>query len=551
MTTSDDTRKWTKNRSDELAVEQGCFCSEKHGRHACDFVEKYCHQSKGRWAGERLKLIPWQRDFVMRLFGWRREDGTRRFRTAYIEIAKKNGKSTLMSALSLYLLLADGEKGPEIYLCACDRDQASIIFDEASKMIRKSPSLSKRTEVVPSRKVITAGDGKIVANSSDAPKQDGLNASSVFFDELHRQPDRELWDVMEYSSRSREQPIRISITTAGSDDQGIWHEQREFSEQVEAGVIEDLSHLGIVFRAKEEDDIDDPDTWKKANPSMGFTVSEEDFARDLAEAKLLPAKFANFRRLRLNLVTRSEDKFFDMDAWDACDGDWHRSPSDVPCYLGLDLSSRDDLTALVGAWGDFESGFDVGAFFWLPKENIAELERKHGQPYREWAEQGYITLTEGRTVDYEFVEDAIVTRAELIRLRSLLCDPWNASRLAESLKETHGLPVEYIRQGWGSLNEPTKTLGELITAGKVRHQGNPILRWHASNAVVKTDAAGNIKLDKSKRKHKIDGIAGLVNAIAGALGAIGKDDESTSVYDNPNRLQETMIVLPTQPGRRF
>ena len=314
-------KHWIRNPSDTLAIEQGCFFDESAGRFVCDFIEAFCRQSKGRWAGKALKLLEWQRDLLMRLFGWKGSDGKRRFRRAYVEVAKKNGKSTLIAALNLYLLLADGEGAPEIYLNACDRSQARIIFDESKRMVEASPDLRKRIKAVnhKARLVCASNNGVILANSADAPNKDGLNPSATIFDELHRQPNRLLWDVFEYAGAAREQPLILSITTAGEDDSGVWHEQREYSEKVTAGEIPDITHLGIVYRALATDDIDDPETWKKANPSLGETIRFEDFKRELEEAKEVPIKLNNFKRLRLNIITRDEAKYFDMTHWDACE----------------------------------------------------------------------------------------------------------------------------------------------------------------------------------------------------------------------------------------
>ncbi len=256
----------------------------------------------------------------MRLFGWKRADGKRRFRRVYVEVAKKNGKSTLIAALNLYLLLADGEGAPEIYLNACDRSQARIIFDESKRMVAASPELKKRIRAIDhkARLVSDGNNGVIIANSADAPNKDGLNTSATIFDELHRQPNRELWDVFEYAGASREQPLRISITTAGEDDTGVWHEERDYAEKVNQGAIPDTTFLGAVYRALPTDDLDDPKTWIKANPSLGETISFEDFKRELDEAKEVPIKLNNFKRLRLNIISRDEAKYFDMTRWDEC-----------------------------------------------------------------------------------------------------------------------------------------------------------------------------------------------------------------------------------------
>jgi phage terminase large subunit-like protein len=344
--------------------------------------------------------------------------------------------------------------------------------------------------VVKSKKRITdpIGHGKIQANSADAPSKDGVNASVLVFDELHRFKNRQLWDILEYAGISREQPLRIVITTAGEDEEGPWFEQREYSEKVNANVISDTTHLGVIYRALPNDDLDNPANWRKANPSLGVTTNEDDFQKDIAKAKNAPAELGNFLRLRLNIICRAEGKFIELSDWDACNG-WYDLADDAPTYLGLDLSDRNDLTALVAIIGDFESGFNVGCRFWLPREDIAKLERQHQVPYRTWADQGHIELTDGNTIDYEFVKAQILDIASRRNLIKLCTNPYNAKKLAEELLNVDGLPIEYIRQGYLSLSDPTKTLHELIMARKIWHGGHPILRWHASNAVARRDAA--------------------------------------------------------------
>jgi phage terminase large subunit-like protein len=466
----------------------------------------------------------------MRLFGWRRADGRRRFIRVYLEIAKKNGKSTLFSCLAVYLIVGEDEGAPEVYLNAVDREQASMIYEEAARMVEASPELAKRLTVLRSNKRILepVGYGVIRTNSADAPSKDGVNASAVLFDELHRLKTRELWDVMEYAGASREQPLTLSITTAGEDTEGVWHEQRDYSDKVNDGVIADTTHLGVVYRALDSDDLDSPAIWRKANPSLGLTISEEDFAREWEEAKLVPTKRSNFLRLRLCIVAAGPQNFIDVSAWNACD---HPAvvAVDGPSFAGLDLSATDDLTALVEIRGNTADGFDVRADFWLPRDGITDLESRHQQPYREWARQGLITLTEGPVIDYGFVRAQINKLASRGNLARIMADQYNAYELTQHLLNDDGLPVEYIRQGFLSLSGPTKELLRLIMGRKIRHGGNPILRWHASNAVVVSDAAGNIKLHKEKSKKKIDGLAALVNAVAAAT--TGEDLEP-SVYES-------------------
>jgi phage terminase large subunit-like protein len=528
--------RWIRNPSDELALEQGCYVDQAAGELVCDFVETFCCQSKGRWAGQPLTLLEWQRDFLIRLFGWKMPDGRRRFRRAYLEVAKKNGKSTLISGLGLYLLLADGEGAPEVYLNACDKDQVSIIFEEQRRMVESSPELRGRLQIQNSqnnkRIIDPSGRGVIIANSSVAASKDGLNASGTIFDELHRLADRELWDVFEYAGAARSQPLRISITTAGEHEDGVWWEEREYAEKVTAGTVPDISFLGQVYRADPKlDDIGDPATWKKANPSLGVTISEEDFARELAEARETPRKLAGFQRLRLCIVSKSDSVYITAEDWQGCSSP-PASARDIRtsygCYAGGDLSKSIDLTALVALWGDDVRGYDLEAWFWMPSDNVAELEQRDRVPYRLWITQGWIEETPGSIVDYGFIRRRINALAAASDLRKLLLDPYNATALALELRDQDGLPVDFLRQGFLSLSPPTKELERLVKGRKIRHGGNPVLKWMMSNAIAVEDAAGNVKLDKKRSRKKIDGVAALVNAIAAAQ---ADPDSGGSIYE--------------------
>ncbi len=515
--------KWIRNPSDSLAVREGCTFDEDPGAFVCEFIETFCRQSKGsQWAGQPMTLLDWQRDFLMRLFGWRRPDGRRRFTKAYLEVAKKNGKSTLVSALVLVLLLCD-DAGPEVYLNACDREQASIVFTEAKRMIEASPELMRRLKILDSkadkRILWEEGNGSIIANSSVAASKDGLNPSGTIFDELHRQKGRELWSVFEYAGAGRREPLRISITTAGEEEEGPWFEERELSEKVNSGAVPDTTHLGVVYRLDPKDDLDAEANWYKANPSLGITIDLETFRREWESAKRDPLKRNNFLRLRFNIVARAAEKAIPMAAWDACPEPASDEDLDgEPCYMGLDLSDNNDLASLVSLYGDVDAGFDLRAEFWLPEENIADLERQHGVPYRAWADMGLITLTPGNVIDYGFIRAAIVARSERCRLVMLGADPFHAGKLAQELQDDDGLPVTFVRQGFLTLGPATKELDRLTRGGLLRHGGHPILKWHASNAIAVSDDAGSRKLSKRKSKKKIDGMSALVNAIAVYLG---------------------------------
>lgn len=525
--------QWVRNAGDELALRAGCYFDEAAGDRVCQFLETFCYLSEGRWCGQPMRLIRWQRDATMRLYGWKRKNGTRRFRHAYIEVAKKNGKSPWTSGLACYHLVADGEGGPKIYLNACDRAQARIVFEHAANMVRQSPDLADAVEVVDSADRLVCGEnfGSILANSNVVDSKDGKNASLVINDELHRWVGRKMWNVFKYAGASREQPLNLSITTAGEAESGVWHEQRVYSEQVNDGTIPDWTHFGLVHRADPTDDIDDPETWKKANPSIGHTIDVDELRSDLERAKRVPADLAEFKRLRLNIVVASATKYLPPEAWKAC-----AEPPDPisrrPCFVGLDLASVNDLAAMAALFpfedDDGRQGFDVHMFFWLPEDNIVELEHAHGQPYRVWAEQGFITLTPGAAIDYDFIIKAVVDLCEAADVQKIHLDPHNATAVYTRLKDQHDLPVELFSQGIVSVNDPTKQLLRLVLNKSLRHGGHPILNWNAANAVAIKDANGNVRIHKEKSTGKIDGLAATINGLA-AAGA--ESVESGSIYD--------------------
>jgi phage terminase large subunit-like protein len=510
---------WIRNPSDDLAVAAGCWFDPAAAERPITFIERFCRQSKGRWAGKPLRLLEWQRDFIRRLFGWRRPDGTRRFRSAYLEVGKKNGKSTMLSAIVIFLMLADGEGAPEVYLNAVDRDQASIVFDEAARMVRSSPELARRLEVVDSRKRIVdpKGNGVLRANSCDAPKQDGLNPSAAVFDELHRQRDRQLWDVFEFAGASRSQPLKISITTAGEDERGIWFEQRDYSERINAGTVEDWTHLGVVYRAPEDADLDDPATWRAANPSLGETISVESFAEDLMRAKESPVKLALFKRLRLNVITRTQPRFIDPARWKQCGGEVDaKRLIGSPCYGGLDLAQTRDLASFVVLFPADDETFDVAAWHFAPELGTWRDNPKVAQQYTEWARAGWLTLTDGESIDYGFVEATVVEVFESYELRKLLADRAFANQLLTRLRDVHGVPAESIPQTGICLNEPIITLERLVLGRKFRHGGNPVLSYCVTNAVAKRGPTGLLTIGKPEGGGAIDGAAALINALAAA-----------------------------------
>lgn len=505
--------EWVHSEADERAVLEGCVFDLQAAERVRTFFRRFLRHSKGEWAAKPFELLEWQwRDIVAPLFGWKRADGTRRFRRGYIETPKKNGKSTLFSGLSLYLLVGDGEAGAEIYSAAVDRDQASIVFNEAVHMVEASPALASRLNAVRSTKRIVFQRTRSFykALSADVPAKEGLNAHAVLIDELHAQRSRDLWDTLRYAGASRRQPLHLSVTTAGYDKHSICWEQHAYAEQVLSGVIYDPAFFAYIVAAAADDDWTDPEVWKKANPSFGITVNADQFAEDFREARESPAKENSFRRYRLSQWTEQDVRWLQMEKWDAC----ATKPQNVEgreCWGGLDLSSTTDLTAFVLVFPDGDR-YEVLPFFWVPEEGARRRERRDRVPYGLWIKDGFIEATPGEAIDYDRIRRCINELGERFAIQSIAIDRWNATQLAGQL-EGDGFEMVAFGQGFASMNAPTKKLEELVLSGRLAHGGNPVLRWMASNVSIENDAADNWKPSKKKSRERIDGIVALIMAL--------------------------------------
>ncbi len=404
----DDPQKWAhwiRSEADERAVTDGCTFDEAAGLHVVDFFEQFLRHTKGQWAGEPFRLMDWQRDdVILPLFGWKQADGTRRYRTAYIELPKKSGKSAMCAGLSLYLLLADGEPGAEVYNAAVDREQAGIVFGEAANMVDSSPHLKRRLHVVRSRKTIAfpAGRGVYKALSAEVATKEGLNIHGLIFDEFHAQANRQLWEALRYGGAARQQPLFIIITTAGYDRTSICWEKHEYARKVIEGSIQDNSFFAYVAAADAEDDWMSEATWRKANPSLGVTFTVEDMRRAVLEVQNSPANENLFRRYRLNQWTEQDVRFISMVKWEE-GAEPLRDLSGRTCFAGLDLATTSDITALVLLFPDADGTYDVLPIFWIPEERAIERERKDGVPYTQWIREGYIRTTRGDMIDYDTI----------------------------------------------------------------------------------------------------------------------------------------------------
>jgi phage terminase large subunit-like protein len=529
--------RWIRTKSDEQAVKDGCYFDLAAAERVREFFGKFIRHTTGKFSGKPFILLAWQWEYIIApLFGWKRADGMRRFSVGFIEVAKKNGKSTLLAGIGIYLALADREESAEVFIAAADRDQASIIYREAAKMVRKSRALESALTPKDSVKTIFGPRGAFIkALSAEVNTKEGLNAHGILFDELHAQKGRELWDCLRYAGAAREQPLLLSITTAGGDLETICGEQYQYAKQILSGERIATDFFVYIAEASNKDDWAKEETWHKANPSLGVTIPLEAFRKAYEEARDSPAKENSFRRYRLNQWVQAADAWLSMDHWDSCAAE-PLPYAGKTCDVGLDLSATDDTTALVQTFGNELGGVDIVPHFFLPELNIDALERKHKVPYRAWAKKGLLTLTPGNVVDYAVIRKRAREIHGETPIRQLSIDrKFQGQQLELDLIED-GFNVFPAGQGWASQDLPAKELEKLLKASRIRHSGHPILRWHASNVVVDIDKANNYSINKKRSRSKIDGIAALLMAIYCHMQGGGNGE--LYVNSNPN-----LIVL--------
>lgn len=495
---------------------------ESKARTVRRFFGKALVHTKGKWAGKPFELHDWQWEGIVKpVLCKLREDGTRQHRTAYVSIPRKNGKSELGAALALWLLVADGEAGAEIYSAAADRDQASLVFAVAAQMARMSPYLSRELKVIDSQKrIVHPKSGSVYrAIAADAAGSHGFNSHGIIFDEIHAQPNRELWDVLTTSTGAREQPLVFGITTAGYDRQSICYELDEYATKLITGVVEDPTFWAYIQRAGTGDDWRSERTWHACNPALGVFRSLDEM-RDMARrAEQVPALQNTFRRLYLNQWTQSETRYIDLAAWDESAGDCDAEALEgLPCFGGLDLASTTDIAAFVLVFPpEYEGGpFKSLCRFWVPAEAIRQRSQRDRAPYEQWARDGEIIATEGNVTDYRAIRDEIIALGERYDVRQIAFDRWGATQLSQDLQDAGFTMVPY-GQGFASMAAPTKELLTLILAKRMHHGGNPVLRWMADNLMVRQDPAGNVKPDKAKSSEKIDGMVALIMGLGRAI----------------------------------
>lgn len=520
--------KWVKlackRHLDDLATgeERGLWFDDEAAQHAIDFFG-FLRHSKGEWAGRVVELEPWQQFKTAMIFGWMREDVNgnivRRFRSVYIEVPRKNGKTLWAAGIGLYLLDADGEPGAEIYAAATKKDQAKLVHSDAVRMVKASPTLRGRMGIHVNNIHVDSTNSKFEPVGRDSDTMDGLNVHCAIIDELHAHPSGDTYGVLDTATGSRRQPVMLVITTAGFNQESFCYERRDYVTKVLDGKVDDDSLFGIIYTRDEGDGWENPETWRKANPNWGVSVKPDDIGRLANEAGEVKSQLNEFLTKRLNVWTSSAIDWMDIQKWDKCnapvDGNGLRGRT---CFMGMDLSSTTDLSALVLVFPPATAGdpYQLLCRFFLPGENIRTRQRSDQVIYESWVRNGFVQTTPGNVIDHDAIKAQILEDCAMYDIREVAFDPYNATKLVVELQD-EGVNVVEMRQTMFMLSAPTKELERLVGRNELAHGGHPVLRAMVSKTKVKIDSDDNIKPDKKSSKSRIDGVVATVMGLARAM----------------------------------
>lgn len=499
-----------------------CEFNRTIAANALRFFRKHLRHVKGQKAGQPLRLRRWQRNIIAALFGWRRPDGTRRYRLAYIEIPRKAGKSTLASGIALLLLYCDDEPGAEVYSCASDREQAAIVFDIAKANVKRNKMLDGRSKVYQRSIVhfdpktgVAKGSYKVL--SAEAASKHGYNPSGIIFDELHAQPSPDLWEVMKTGTGARRQALTVAITTAGFDRNSICWQVRQQAVLVRDGVAANESVLPVIYGADPDDDWSKEETWYKAQPNLGISVPISFYRDEFLNAKQSPQFENAFRRLYLDQWTEQAVRWLNMESWDKCGDPLPVNLGGEACWCGLDLSSTVDLAAMAMVFRLPDEKYAVKMRFWIPGNAIREKSMRDHVDYDHWIKQDLITPTPGDFIDHGRIRDDIVALGLQYSIQEIAIDPYNAAQITVELRETHGFNAFTFRQGYLTMSPAAKDFHRAVLGRKLIHGGNLVLRWNAQNVTIQEDGAENIKPIKDKYTGRIDGIVAAIMGLSRAM----------------------------------
>lgn len=489
-----------------------------------EFFPRFLRHSKGQWARQAVELSPWQKFVIGAVFGWKRADGSRRFRVVYEELPRKQGKSTKLAGVGIMQLTIDNEGGAEVYSAATKKDQARIIFDEAKRMVASSPELRHDVRRFKLNLSVDVTNSKFEPLSADEKTLDGLNPSCLLIDELHKHKNRGLLDVLDTAQGARWQPLLWIITTAGDDSpESVYAAENDYAVKVLEGTIEDDNLFAFITSIDKGDRWDDPKAWAKANPGLGVSVQFDDLERQAKKAQKSPPAQNAFKRLRLNVRTAGAERAVDMDVW--------RSNSRIAakkfdfgaldrgrCWGGVDLSSKIDLSAYVKIFEPLEpkGPIPIVCRFWMPADTLEERADRDKVQYQRWVDEGWITTTPGNVIDHAEIEKVVRTDGTLYDIQSVAYDPAFATQFAVSLFSA-GVPMVEFRQGSFSYAAPTEEFDALLAARRLEHFGNPVLAWMASNMKYTRDKNNNKMPNKHHSTGRIDGMSSLIMAIGRQL----------------------------------
>lgn len=504
-------------------TESGIEFSTKHAMHAVRWIAKNATITEDGIScsvGDKLILQPWQQAFIWILFGWRRTDGTRRFRNVYAELARGNGKSKLMSAIALYILIGEGVRGSAVFSIATTMEQAGVVFNDAALMAqnRSKPDLQS---LVHNRNLLYIPGTATVFRplASNEHNLDGLKPNAIVIDELHAHRSRGPWNKCKTAQGKKPGSMMLAITTAGFDRHSVCYEQRTYCEKVLEQIFADDSYFIWIAALDATDDPFDKRNWYKSNPNLGISIELQTLEDAAKQAQLIPSEYNDFLRLRCNIWTESSVRWMPMDKYDLCSEliDLEKLKG-LQCFGGLDLATVNDIAAFVLVFppqGTLTK-WTVVPFFFMPGDNIPERVKRDRVPYDAWKRAGLFEVTNGNTIDFDYIRDFIRKCADLYDIREIGFDRWNAHQLCTQL-ESDGLVMVPIAQGAMTLNAPMKELMTKVLRQEINHGGNAILRWMMSNTVVELDSNLGMKPDRKKSMEKIDGVAALLDALARAI----------------------------------
>ena len=494
---------------------------EQAASRVCKFIECLTHV-KGSLAGKRIDLEPWQVFVLSVCFGWKTEDGRRRFRRVYIEVPRGNGKSCLSSGVALYCLCADKEPGAEVYSFATTRDQAKIVFGDAKRMAEMNQDLRSafNLNVLANALYLPNEGSTFQARSAEGSTLDGLNTHLAVIDELHAHKTRAVYDVVETSLGKRLNSLMWVITTAGFDKTGICYEVRSMVTKTLNRSVTDESQFGIIYSIDEEDDWTTEKALEKANPNWGVSVRPEVIQSLQRKAMAMSSAVNNFLTKHLNVWVNADSAWMDMRKWNEC-ADPNLALEDYegkPCYIGLDLASKIDICAKVLVFPENVDGkthYTVFPTFWLPRRAV---ESERNSQYSGWERSGFLQVSEGEVTNFRAVKESIMEDCSRFDVQEVDFDPWQAAQLSSEL-EDEGVQMVEVRQTVANMSDPMKTLQAAVYDGCLHHDGGPVMNWMVSNVVAHTDAKDNIYPRKEFPENKIDGVVALIMAINRAQSA--------------------------------